>query len=125
MFNESSSVEAHLFREVEAPSGHGTTRVAAVGGKWRAHDDAGNMHRFDWYERVKSGAVAPLDTNAHASYGAAAQVDRLHAALDDVAAHVSGDAETEALVLVIDVSKNGRAPEPVTFTAPCSGNVAR
>ncbi|MEO8875759.1 MAG: hypothetical protein ABI461_09250 [Polyangiaceae bacterium] len=117
MFNESSSVQAHLFREVGAPSGHGTVRVAAPNGKWRARDDAGNLHRFDWYDRVKSGAVAPLDQNAHASYGAAAQVERLHAALDDMAAHISGDAETEALVLVIDVSKNGRTPEPITFTA--------
>jgi hypothetical protein len=120
MFNESSSVEAHLFREVDSPSGHGTVRVEAHDGKWRAKDDAGNLHRFDWYDRVKSGAVAGLDQNMHASYGAAAQVERLHAALDDVAAHVNGDSETSALVLVIDVSKNGRPPERIEFTAPVS-----
>jgi hypothetical protein len=117
MFNESSSLTAHLFREVEAPSGHGTVREEAHDGKWRVKDDAGNWLRFDWYDRVKSGAVAPLDQDVHASYGAAAQVERLHAALNDVAAHVAGDTETSALVLVIDVSKNGRSPERVEFTA--------
>jgi hypothetical protein len=120
MFNESSSVEAHLFREVESPSGHGTVRVQVVDGKWRAKDDAGNLHTFSWYERVKSGAVASLDARQHASYGAGAQVERLHAALDDVAAHVVGDSETSALVLVISVSKNGHAPEPVEFVAKVS-----
>ncbi|MEO7110847.1 MAG: hypothetical protein ABI183_10445 [Polyangiaceae bacterium] len=117
MFNESSSLEAHLFREVDSPSGHGTVRVEAHDGKWRTKDDAGKLHRFDWYDRVKSGAVSPLDQNVHASYGAAAQVERLHAALDDVAAHVSGDSETRALVLILDVSKNGRPPERAEFTA--------
>ncbi len=117
MFNESSSLTAHLFREVGSPSGHGTVRVPVVDGRWRVKDDAGSSHTFNWYERVKSGAVSPLDQDVHASYGAAAQVERLHAALDDVAAHVIGDPETDALVLVIDVSKNGRPPERVEFTA--------
>lgn len=117
MFNESSSVEARLYREVDAPSGHGTVKVPAPNGRWHAHDAAGNERTFDWYDRVKSGAVAALDRKAHASYGAQAQVDRLHAALDDVAAHVKGDTETRALVLEIQVSKNGRTPVPVTFTA--------
>ena len=58
--------------------------------------------------------------NQHASYGAAAQVERLHAALDDVAAHVGGDFETSALVLVINISKNGHTPERVEFTAKVS-----
>ncbi len=117
MFNESSSLTAHLFREIESPTGHGTVREEAHDGKWRVKDASGNWRRFDWYERVKSGAVSPLDQDVHASYGAAAQVERLHAALDDVAAHVTGDDETIALVLSIDVSKNGRAPERVEFTA--------
>jgi hypothetical protein len=117
MFNESSSVEAHLFREVDSPSGHGTVRVQAFEGRWRTKDDVGNVHHFDWYERVRSGAVAPLDENVHASYGAAAQIERLHAELDDFAAHITGDSETHALVLIIYVSKNGRSPEPVEFTA--------
>ncbi len=117
MFNESSSVEAHLFREVDSPSGQGTVREAAPDGKWRAHDASGAWHRFSWYDRVKSGAIAGLDAKVHASYGAAAQVDRLHAALDDLAAHVPDDTETRAFVLEIAVMKNGRRPVPVTFRA--------
>ena len=117
MFNESSSVEAHLFREVDAPTGHGVVLVAAPEGKWRAHDPRGEWHRFSWYDRVKSGAIAGLDAKVHASYGAAAQVDRLHAALEDLAAHVPEDTETRALVLEIQVMKNGRPPVPVTFRA--------
>ena len=118
MFNESSSVRARLFREVEAPSGHGTVRIPAPGGKWRAKDENGEAHHFDWYERAKSGALVGLDSMQHASYGADAQVERLDGALHDLAAHLQGDAETKALVLEIDVSHNGRPPVPVELTAP-------
>ncbi|MEO8797612.1 MAG: hypothetical protein ABI551_06990 [Polyangiaceae bacterium] len=117
MFNESSSVRARLSREIEAPSGDGTIRVPAPGGKWRARDAEGDLHRFDWYDRAKSGALVGLDSMQHASYGADTQVERLHAALGDLATHVQGDSETKALVLEIDVSHNGRPPVPVTFTA--------
>src|SRR6202042_2647064 len=38
MFSESSTIAAHLTREVEAPSGHGTVPVAVKNGQWTARD---------------------------------------------------------------------------------------
>jgi hypothetical protein len=57
----------------------------------------------------------------HASYSAAAQVERWHAALDDVAAHLlPEDAETRGLVLVLEVRRNGRDPVSYRFTSHTS-----
>ena len=49
----------------------------------------------------------------HAAYSSAAQVERWHAALEDVAAHMGEDAETKRLHLALVVRKNGH--EPVTY----------
>jgi hypothetical protein len=117
MFHESSTLTVNLLRYVDAPSGHGTTSIPVDGTGWLARDPSGTLHRFDWRDRVREPALSTFGVRFHASYGAAAQLSRLRAALDDVAAHLPGDAETRQLGLEIEVRKNGGPPEKVSFTA--------
>lgn len=115
MFNESTTLDVHLLREVDAPSGHGTVLIDAPRGEWVAEDAHGARHRFSVRDRIQEPALSTFDVVFHASYGGAAQIARLHAALDDVAAHLDGDTETRALVERITVRKNGREPYVETF----------
>jgi hypothetical protein len=117
MFPESSTLSYRLFREVDAPSGHGTALVEAADGDWTARDAGGTPHRFSWRARVKEPGLSTFGVTMHASYGARAQLQRLEAALGDVAAHVPEDDETRALVLEVAVKKNGRAATTSRFVA--------
>lgn len=113
MFGESSTVRFSLLREVEAPSGHGTLTVHAYDGEWEARSADGTLHHFSWRDRVKVPALAVFDTTLEAGYGAAAQIARMQAALDDVAEHTPNDAETERLLADVIVKRNGREPAVV------------
>jgi hypothetical protein len=108
MFSESSSLRVALFREVVGEGGL-VTRVHVDEGVWSAHAADGSVHRLSWYDRVPSPYWI-FDQEMHASYGAATQLGRLQAALDDVAAHIPNDAETSRLVLQVAVRRNGREP---------------
>ncbi len=110
MFPESSTIQIDLAREVTAPSGHGVVRVPVENGRWLARDDDGVLHRFRWDDRVTDSNLFPYGQPVHASYGAAAQVERLARALDDVAAHIPEDAETVRVVADVTVRKNGGPP---------------
>jgi hypothetical protein len=118
MFAESSTVSAHLQREVPSVSGHGTTLVPVQGGEWIGHDAEGRPRLVRWRDRVIESNLATFDVTMHASYSAAAQVDRWHGALDDVAAHLGEDVETRGLVLDLDVRRNGHEASSYHFTAP-------
>ncbi len=135
MFAESSTLTAQLWRDVDAPSGHGTTRVPVREGEWVARGADGRPHAIRWRDRVIEPNLATFGVTMHASYSAAAQVERWHAALDDVAAHLASspslgplapstsshlaaasfadDVETRGLHLELVVRRNGR--EPVTY----------
>ena len=123
MFPESSTIAVMLSRDVATarrdvppsadPSARGTTRLAIHDGTWLARDRQGTLHRFRWDDRVKEANLQPYERPVHASYGAAAQLDRLAHALDDVAAHIDDDAETVRLVADVTVRKNGGRPEHV------------
>jgi hypothetical protein len=118
MFAESSTVSAHLSREVEAPSGEGTTIEPVVNGEWVARGADGKPHRVRWKDRVTEPALATFDVTMHASYSAAAQTERWAAALDDVAAHLdSEDSETKRLHLDLVVHRNGREATTAHFTS--------
>ncbi len=111
MFNASSDMKVSLFRQIRRK---GRSRVIAVpGGAWQARDRAGRVHEFHWQARVHDGVLSHLDEYVHASYGLEAQLFRLKFALRDVADHLPGDDETEALIAVVDTVKNGRPREPV------------
>jgi hypothetical protein len=117
MFSESSTLLVRLSREIDAPSGHGTVLLDVPDGVWTAKDAQGSPHRFSWGSRVKEPALSTFGTTIHASYGAAAQLQRLGAALDDVASHIPEDAETRALDLDVTVKKNGRPASVVRLVA--------
>jgi hypothetical protein len=118
MFAESSTLTAHLAREVEAPTGHGTVVVPVKNGEWVARGPDGRSHGIRWRDRVIEPNLAIFDVRMHAAYSAAAQVDRWHAALDDVATHLAEDAETKALHLDLTVSRNGHEPVISHFISP-------
>jgi hypothetical protein len=111
MFPEASTLEIHLSRETTA----GT--VPVLGGQWTARNAGGQARRFSWHDRVRDPVLATLDTTVFASYGVDAQVARLQRALDDVAAHLHGDAETTRLRADVVVRKNGAAPTTITLTS--------
>ena len=106
MFNASSDMKISLFREVRRK---GRPRLVPVlDGAWQAKDRAGTEHEYRWSDRVRDGVLVNLDQFVHASYGLEAQLYRLRFALHDVATHLPGDVETEALIAVVDTVKNGR-----------------
>ncbi len=113
MFPESSTISVTLSRDVVSEVGHGTTRLHVADGTWLARDKQGVLHRFRWDDRVKDGNLFPYERPVHASYGASAQVERLGHALDDVASHLDGDADTMRLVADVVVRRNGGKPEQV------------
>jgi hypothetical protein len=114
MFAESSTLSAQLWREVDSAEGLGHVRVPVKDGEWVARGPDGNMHTLRWRDRVIEPNLATFGVTMHAAYSASAQIDRWRAALDDVAAHLSEDAETRGLHLELVVRRNGR--EPVTYS---------
>jgi hypothetical protein len=113
MFAESSTMRVELLREVDAPSGHGVIAIGASSGTWTARDRGGLVHRISWRDRVRDPLLSTFGTTIEASYGIAAQLARLQAALDDVATHTPDDDETRRLVADITVRKNGHEPTVV------------
>jgi hypothetical protein len=108
MFNESSRLTIHLFREVERRRKR--VRVPLPNGHWHAPDASGQQHRHAWQDRVRASA-SPLDTleqSMHAPYGLSAQLFHLQAALDDAVRHLATDAQTKALIARVETVKNGK-----------------
>jgi hypothetical protein len=124
MFAESSTITVRLAREIEAPSGHGTVVVPVKNGEWTARGPDDKPHAIRWRDRVLESNLGRFDVPMHAAYSAAAQVERWHAALEDVAAHLGDDAETLSLHLDLTVSRNGREPVGYHFTSAARNAVA-
>jgi hypothetical protein len=102
MFSESSTIEIHLARETP----DGTKSIE--NGEWTVKDADGIPKKMRWRDRVRDPVLSTLGAPVQASYGAEAQLSRLQAALDDVAAHTPEDVETLKLVADVHVKKNGR-----------------
>jgi hypothetical protein len=115
MFNESSRLTIHLKREVKTKRGR--QLVAVPGGHWRAPDASGTMRDYSWRDRVTGYPLNTLDYNLHAPYGLDAQLFRLQAALNDVAAHIPDDTRTLALVAEVETVRNGAPGETVRLRA--------
>jgi len=110
MFNESSRITIHLFREVE--SKRRRALLPLPDGRWLARDRSGNEHAYAWNDRVRAAPLYVLGQSVHARYGLSAQLFRLQAALDDAVRHLPGDARTRALVAEVETVRNG-VPGPV------------
>lgn len=107
MFSESSTLVITLSREIDGQI------VPVVDGTWSAKDQGGLSHRIRWYDRVKRTELGRFGVEMHASYGADAQIERLSAALEDVAAHTPEDAETHRLLLDVVIRRNGHESRTV------------
>lgn len=105
MFNESSQLTIHLFREVAKK--HKRVLVPAPGGRWQAPDASGTLRDHAWQDRVRYFPLTELERSVQAKYGLSAQLLRLQAALDDVVRHIPDDTSTLALVARVDTVKNG------------------
>ncbi len=112
MFPESSTVAVTLYRDV-AGEGGVSLRMPVQDGTWTARDRSGAPKMVSWKDRVRRPELATFDTEMSASYGAAAQIMRWQAALEDVATHLDGDADTRRLALEITVRRNGHEPRVV------------
>ena len=108
MFNASSELRITLFRRLRPRHKRPSQLVPVTDGEWRVKGPDGALHTYRWNDRVHDGVLGTLDRFVHASYGLDAQLFRLQFALDDVARHLPGDDETEALVALVDTRKNGR-----------------
>lgn len=112
MFPESSTITISLSRGVAGPSGQ-LAFERMDGGRWKALDAAGEQHDFAWTDRVKDPVLSNVDVTVMASYGAEAQLSRLAAALDDVAAHTDADRTTAVFAADVVVTHNGHEPYAV------------
>jgi len=111
MFNASSELKIALFRKVRHKR-----LVRVTDGAWTVKGTDGRLHTYRWNDRVHDGVLGTLDRYVHASYGLDAQLFRLQFALDDVAAHLPFDHETEALIALVDTRKNGREGPQLRLT---------
>lgn len=116
MFTESTTMSVTLYRDIVGDDGV-RKRVHVEGGVWSARDAGGLRRRFEWTDRVRRRELGSFDVERNASYGAAANVARLQAALDDLAAHTPDDAETKRFAIELLIRRNGREPYIVRLTS--------
>jgi hypothetical protein len=108
MFNESSTVNIHLFRRVRASA----RLVPLVNGEF-TDGPPGAPRLWRWTDRVHDPTLGRLDAPTHAKYGLEGQLFRLQFALDDFMTQLPRGGQTLELVAVVDTVKNGRAPSVV------------
>jgi hypothetical protein len=105
MFNESSRLTIHLFREVKRKRQRVLRPIPD--GRWLAVDATGQQHPHAWQDRVHYSPLNVLERSVHARYGLQAQLFHLQAALDDAVRHLPDDVTTLALVAKVDTLQNG------------------
>jgi hypothetical protein len=105
MFNESSLLTIHLFREVKQKRRR--VLVPLPDGRWQAPDASGRLRDYSWHDRVRYFPLNALEQRSHARYGLQAQLFHLQAALEDTMQHIPDDTSTLALVAEVDTVRNG------------------
>jgi len=112
MFNESSTVNIHLYRRVRGRR----EPEPLPDGAFRDRDGR-QVRWFRWHDRVHDPVLGHLDVPQHAKYGLAGQLFRLQLALDDFVARLPPEAATVGLVARVETLKNGRDPGIVRLRA--------
>jgi hypothetical protein len=115
MFNESSRLTIHLFREVARKRKR--VLIPLPDGRWQAPDASGKLRDYAWQDRVRYFPINVLERSVHARYGLAGQLFHLQAALDDMARHIPHDTVTLALVAKVDTIQNGVPGAPQQLRA--------
>jgi hypothetical protein len=113
MFNESSTVNIHLYRRVKGQR----ALEAFVDGGFTTRGKDGAPRRIEWRDRVRDRVLGRLDETVHAKYGLAGQLFRLELALQDFARHLGDDRDTDEIVAVVETRKNGKNPAVVRLKA--------
>jgi hypothetical protein len=112
MFNESSTLNIHLFRRVRGRR----ELEPLIDGSFRDRSH-GVLTTFNWQDRVHDQVLHQLDTTTHAKYGLSGQLFRLQLALEDFLEQLPRDAQTLGLVAVVETRKNGRDARTVRLEA--------
>jgi hypothetical protein len=112
MFGEASTLQYSLSRIVR--EGGQLREVPCPNGKY----SVGPGRDYDWHGWVRQGGLGTFDRELFASYGVAAQLARLHAAVDSFAAHVPGDNRTLRFVMSGWSQRNGGSRVPFRFESP-------
>lgn len=115
MFNESSRLTIHLFREVKRKNRR--VLVPLPDGRWQAPDAAGQLRDYSWHDRVRYFPLNTLGVSVHARYGLAGQLFHLQAALDDLMRHIPDDTTTLAIVADVETIQNGVPGDRVRLRA--------
>jgi hypothetical protein len=112
MFNESSTMNIHLFRRVRS-----SRRLLPIANGEFNDAVHGAPRLFRWTERVHDPTLGKLDVPTHAKYGLEGQLFRLQLALDDFVGWMPDGVDTVGLVAVVETLKNGRAPSTLRLTS--------
>ncbi len=108
MFGEASYLQYTLSRVVR--DGDRLHEVACPNGQYVA-----SGRSFDWHTWVRQTGLGTFDRKLFASYGIAAQLARLEAAVHSFAEHVPGDRQTLRFVLSGWTQRNGGPELPFRF----------
>jgi hypothetical protein len=117
MFNESSSLRFDLYRRLRGRDPRELVPVSD--GFWEARLRTGERRVFRWSDRIRFRSLVQPGRFTHASYGLAAELFRLQEALNDVTCNTAADAETAALVALVDARKNGRPAGRLELSGHC------
>jgi hypothetical protein len=110
MYPESSTIVLQVSRRLQS----GET-VPILDNRWQATDCDGKLHAFNWRKFARYPAPSRLDEKFSVGYGVDNGVERSRDLVRWVADHTPLDCETQAFVVHLEATRNGRSVEPVDF----------
>jgi len=110
MFPEASYFRATLYRELSDGQ-----LVPTRDGMWVVRKSSGGAKRYTWDAWVNDFNLNHLETRTRAKTSIALTLNYFQHALDFVAQRISEDAHTKRLVLMVNYTKAGGAPQDVAL----------